>query len=161
MLDANPSTDSLDTPARAFAHAGGVCASPQPKNRADGPGFAPADLQHYLLAAPVVSVARELGLTRGTVYRLRDGYWPAEPGKILHAWSRYKAARGVVQSWFLRRVRTGGLVIHAGQQFTAPGLAVRIGQMLALARAADGGLIAQTLELPAERFALTKLSTQA
>lgn len=63
MLDANPSTDSLDTPARAFAHAGGVCASPQSKNRADGPDSAPADLQHYLLAAPVVSVARELGLT--------------------------------------------------------------------------------------------------
>jgi hypothetical protein len=111
-------------------------------------------------SASVVNVARELGLTRGTVYRLRDGYWPAESGKILHAWSRYKASRGVVQSWFLRRVRTGGLVAHAGQQFTAPGLGMRMGQMLALARAVDGDLIAQTLELPAERFILTKLMSQ-
>lgn len=140
---------------------GGASASHQAEKRAQGPGCAPADLQHFLQAAPVVDVARELGLTRGTVYRLRAGYWPAGPDKILHAWSRYKAARGVVQSWFLRRVRAGGVVPHAGQHFTAPGLAVRIGWMLALARAADGSLIAQTLELPAERFVLTQLTMQS
>jgi len=159
MLNVDPSMDSLDMPASAFGHAGGASASPAAKKRPQSPKSAPDDLRHFMLAAPVVDVARELGLTRGTVYRLRDGYWPADPSRILQAWSRFKADRGVVQSWFLRRVRGGGLVRHAGQQYSTPGLAVRVGQMLALARAADGSLLAQTLELPAERFVLAQLNT--
>ena len=154
MLNATVAVDTLDTPASACAGVTGVCASPSPENRTTGLQSAPADLLHFLRAAAVVDVARELGLTRGTVYRLRDGYWPSNPANILHAWARYKAGRGVVDSWFLRRVRPGGLVRHAGQDYSAPGLPARTGQMLAVARAADGSLLAQTLELPAERIAL-------
>ena len=156
MLNATTAADTMDTPTSACAGVAGVCASPYPENRATGLQSAPADLLHFLRAAAVVDVARELGLTRGTVYRLRDGYWPAEPRKILQAWARHLAQRGVVHSWFLRRVRADGLVRHAGLDFTAPSLPARVGQMLALARAADGSLIAQTLELPAERFVLTQ-----
>lgn len=110
---------------------------------------------HFFREGAVVDVARELGLTRGTVYRLRDGYWPSNPSNILQAWGRYKAGRAVVDSsWFLRRVRSGGMVRHAGADFTAPCLPARVGQMLAVVRGADGCLLAQTLELPAERFTL-------
>ena len=77
----------------------------------------------------------------------------------MQAWSRYKGRRGIVaSSWFIRRVRPGGTVRHAGQDYTAPGLAARTGQMLAVARSSDEGLIAQTLELPAERIPLVPLA---
>lgn len=146
--------DTLDRAPRAANAAGGTHASPAPKNRSNTPIFAPAELLHFVRESGASDVARELGLTRATVYRLRDGYWPSNPANILHAWARYKAGRGVVDSWFLRRVRPGGLVRHAGQDYSAPGLPARTGQMLAVARAADGSLLAQTLELPAERIAL-------
>ena len=146
--------DTLDRAPRAANAAGGTHASPTPKNRSSTPISAPADLLHFVRESGASDVARELGLTRATVYRLRDGYWPSNPANILHAWARYKAGRGSVDSWFLRRVRAGGVVRHAGQDYSAPGLPARTGQMLAVARAANGSLIAQTLELPAERIAL-------
>ena len=147
----------LDRAPSAANAVGGTHASPAPKNRSNALESAPADLMHFLRETSVGDVARDLGLTRGTVYRLRDGYWPADPSKFLQAWGRYKASRSIVDSsWFLRRVRAGGLVRHAGLDFTAPSLPARVGQMLAVARAADGSLLAQTLELPAERIALTQ-----
>jgi len=103
----------------------------------------------------VGDVTRELGFPRGTVHRLRHGYWPADPDKLLMTWGRFKASRSVVESsWFMRRVKADGTVRHAGHDYTAPRLAARAGQLLAVARSAEGGLLAQTLELPAERMSL-------
>lgn len=122
-----------------------------------GPATAPADLLTFLRERSISEVTKSLGIANGTVHRLRHGYWPHDPRKILQAWSRYKGRHGIVESsWFLRRVRQGGLVRHAGQNYTAPRLAARTGQLLAVAREAGGTLVAQTLELPAERLALDR-----
>ena len=134
---------------------GGTCARVSPRKRLHGPDLAPADLLHFLRENPIGDVTRALGLAKGTVHRLRHGYWPADPRKILQAWGRHQASRGVTgTSWFIRRVRAGGLVRHAGVDFSAPRLAARTGAMLAVTRTADGSLLAQTLELPSQRLPL-------
>lgn len=119
----------------------------------------PPDLLNFVRAHSVRDAMAALGLAVGTVHRLRQGYWPSDPRKIVEAWSQYKAKRGMeVSSWFLRRVRAAGLVRHAGVDYTAPLLAARTGQLLAVARADDGGLLAQTLDMPAERLLLVPVA---
>lgn len=142
--------------ARAASSLGGTCASPAFAKRPSGPPAAPPDLQAFVCSLPVSDVVRALGLAAGTISRLRHGYWPADSRKIIKAWDGYRASRGVVaSSWFLRRVRPGGLVCHAGRHYTALQLCARTGQLLAVAREEAGGLVAQTLELPAMRLPLT------
>lgn len=134
---------------------GATHAAPTSKKRATAPESAPADLMAFVAALSEREGARALGLSRGSVGRLRQGYWPDDPRKLLTAWQRYKARQArAVGGWFLRKVYPGGLVRHAGHTYTATGLAAHTGQLLAVTRAADGGLLAQTLNLPAERIAL-------
>ncbi len=114
----------------------------------------PADLLRFVAGNSLSGSAQQLGVSRGTVNRLRAGYWPDDPRKIVRAWGQYKARSvSVSLSWFTRRVRVGGKVRHAGADYSAPELAGRVGQMLALALTTDG-LLAQTLELPAQRLML-------
>jgi hypothetical protein len=116
----------------------------------------------FVRSLPVSDAVRALGLAAGTISRLRHGYWPSDSRKIIKAWERYRAQRGVVaSSWFMRRVRPGGVVCHAGRHYTALQLAARTGELLAVARAADGGLLAQTLNLPAERLLLAPVAAPA
>lgn len=158
-MTANKRVNQLERGCSPFVDAGGTCASPAPCKRLQGPEFAPADLLLFLRENPIGDVTRALGLAKGTVHRLRHGYWPADPRKIMQAWNRYKGRRSIVaSSWFIRRVRPGGAIRHAGHDYTAPRLAARTGQMLAVARASDGTLIAQTLELPAERLPLVPVA---
>ncbi len=134
----------------------GTTPYPTPLERPSGPSSAPSDLLAFVRSQPVSSARRALQLSTGTIHRLRHGYWPSDSRKIIEAWEGHKARRGVVVSaWFLRRVRPGGLIRHAGRNYGAHQLAVRTGEMLAVSRAADGGLIAQTLEMPAQRLALS------
>ena len=155
MMNANTSGTDLDGGTSRAVALGGICASPGACGRLYGPASAPADLLDFVQGMPVAQAMRELSLARGTVHRLRHGYWPDDPRKIVQAWGRYKASRGVVaSSWFVRRIYPGGVVRHAGRAYTAQALASRTGQMLAVTRATDGQLLAQTLELPAERLAL-------
>lgn len=119
---------------------------------------APQDLAAWLGGQPVAQIARRLGVSRGQAHRLKTGYWPADSRALLAAWDAYKGRTTAQQSgWFLRRVHDGGRVYHAGSMWSAPGLALRAGQTLAVARSAGDGLLAQTLELPSERFALAAL----
>jgi len=135
---------------------GGITLRSPPGTRPCGPQSAPPDLLHFVQALPVSSAVRALGLSAGTISRLRHGYWPPDSRKVVKAWGNYKARHGVIaSSWFMRRVRAGGVVHHAGRDYTALELAARTGQLLAVARDAGGQLVAQTLELPAERLALT------
>lgn len=119
-----------------------------------GPLCAPPDLMAFVRVRPVREAATCLNLSRGTVHNLQKGYWPADPRKILQGWDAYKG-RSVQRatSWFIRRVTADGLR-HGGKLYQAPQLAGRAGELLAVARAADGGLLAQALELPVERFTL-------
>lgn len=151
--------NDLDGGTSRAAGLGGIRASLEPSGRLYGPPAAPTDLLHFVQGVTIAQAMRELALARGTVWRLRHGYWPEDPRKIAHAWDRYKVRHGVVvSSWFLRRVYPGGVVRHAGRDYTALQLAARTGQMLAVAREAQGQLLAQTLELPAERLPLELLS---
>jgi hypothetical protein len=120
-----------------------------------GPEFPPPDLLVFVRGSSERDAVRALGLGKGTIQRLRHACWPSDPRKIMRAWEHYQARHGVItSSWFLRRVRPGGVVRHAGRDYTATQLAARTGQLLAVARDAGGGLMAQTLELPAERVPL-------
>ena len=133
----------------------GSLASPR---RSCGPESAPADLLAWLRAQSVSDGAQALGLSRRTVYRLQGGYWPPDARKIMRAWSAYKGRTGrIASSWFLRRVRAGGVVPHAGRRWSGVGLQQHVGELVAVARMPDGALLAQTLELPAQRLPLEAL----
>ena len=155
MMAANAPLDTFDAGCGPGNAPGDTCAGVTPVAGLCGPAFAPQDLLDFVRAQSVRDAAHALGLSRGTVHELRKGYWPADPRKIMQAWSAYQGRAGVVgTSWFIRRVRPGGMVRHAGQYFTAHELAARTGHMLAVTRAADGSLLAQTLALPAQRLPL-------
>ena len=134
---------------------GGTCATPAPSNAPEGPIFQPADLAGFLSEVSLREVALALKVSRTTAHRLKHGYWPSDARAILCAWDNYKGRNAQqVSGWFLRRVHPGGLVLHAGREWNAHRLAAHTGQTLAVARAADGGLLAQTLEMPTERLHL-------
>ena len=152
----------FDSGARAERAPGATSGRPSPLGRPSGPELPPADLLAYVRSTPQLEAARTLGLSKGTIHNLARGYWPADSRKLLAAWQRYKGRHSVVASgWFLRKVYAGGQVRHAGHAYTATGLAARTGQLLAVSRSADGGLLAQTLDLPAERLSLTQLGAPA
>ena len=137
---------------------GAATASPRGKNAPEGPKSAPPDLMAFLAASTLSGAVDALRLSRPQISRLRSGYWPTDARKIVSAWDRYKGRTTERQSgWFLRRVQPDGTVLHAGQAWAAPGLALRTGQTLAVARSAADALVAQTLDLPSERFALQRL----
>lgn len=147
--------NDLDGDRRLESPPAGTCASAGGMKGSYGPRFAPPALLAFAQGQPARAAASALGLSVGTVHRLKQGYWPADSRWIMLAWEKYLARRSVVSSsWFLRRVRDGGLVRHAGAHYTSVQLSARTGQLLAVARNADGELIAQTLELPAERLSL-------
>ena len=154
-MAANAPLDTFDMGCSPGNARGDTCAGVAPVAGLCGPAFAPQDLLDFVRAQSVRDAAHALGLSRGTVHELRKGYWPADPRKIMRAWSAHQGRAAVVgASWFIRRVRAGGMVRHAGQDFTAHELAARTGRMLAVTRASDGRLLAQTLELPAQRLPL-------
>lgn len=158
----HPPMNDLDGAPRVSMGMVSTSARPASENRSYGPQSAPSDFLEFVRALPVREAANALRLSPGTVHRLIQGYWPSDPRKIVQAWSAHKARVGrIASSWFLRRIRTGGWVSHAGKCWTAPGLATRTGELLAVARAEDGTLLAQTLELPAERLQLQQKESEA
>lgn len=162
MMDAFAPGDALDRGSSPSNEIGSTSACINPVRGSYGPASAPSELLDFLRSQSVREAAETLGLARGTVHRLLNGYWPADNRKIVQAWSAYRGRTAVVgSSWFLRRVRTGGVVCHAGQEHTAPKLAARTGQLLAVARSRDGGLVAQTLDLHPERMPLVPVSLMA
>lgn len=131
-------------------------AAPSGFDRPCGPASAPADLMEFLKGCTVTEAAVALNVSRGTVHRLRSGYWPSDCRNLLDVWQAYKG-RTVKRStsWFIRRVTADG-VRHGGKLYLSPSLAGRAGELLAVARSADGDFLAVALELPAERFLLVR-----
>lgn len=159
MADANAPLDAFDRGARADRGAVAISGRPAPENGASGPKSAPADLLEFLAGGSVRDVADSLGLSRGTVHNLRNGYWPKDARKILTAWDDYKTRGAVrVKNWFLRRVYAGGVVVHARRMYTGRSLSWRVGQTVAMARMDTGGLIAQTLDVPHEHLILREVA---
>lgn len=129
-----------------------------PQNAPEGLFSVPADLLGFVRSQTVTEVAEVLGMSRKTAWRLCKGHWPQDDRKVLRAWEAYKGRSTQRQSgWFLRRVLVDGAVWHANQAWTAPGLAARTHQTVAVARATATALVVQTLDLPSERIALRRL----
>lgn len=134
---------------------GATTPAPKPSDASCGLQSAPADLLAFVRAHRVCEAARALGLSERTVTRLAAGYWPAKPRQVLRAWAGYTGRTAAPASrWFLRCVRAGGVVQHGARTYTGHDLHVRVGQLVAVARAAGGGLLAQTLDVPVMRLPL-------
>lgn len=157
----NAAGNDLHRDRRADRAPGAADVRPAARTRQNAPkseAAAPPDLLAWLRAQSVADAAQALGLSRRTVYRLQGGYWPADARKVAAAWAAYRGRTGRVESsWFLRRVRAGGVVPHAGRRWSGVGLQQHVGELVAVARMPDGALLAQTLELPAERLPLEAL----
>lgn len=145
--------------------AGGTTLATRPSNRPEGrksaqplATAAPPDLLAFVRAHRTCEAARALGLSERQVSRLAAGYWPTRAAdvKALQAtWHDYRVrTHAPARRWVLRLVRTGGAVRHGRDVYTAAALADRVGQLVAVARAAGGALVAQTLDLPVTRLPL-------
>lgn len=135
---------------------GDTSAGVEVKNAPEALISAPADLRGFVQAQTVTEVARVLGMSRKTAWRLRKDLWPRDMRSVLQAWDAHKGLSTQQQSgWFLRRVHVGGIVLHVGRQWTCAGLPARAGQTLAVARVDAQTLLVQTLDLPTERLTLT------
>lgn len=124
----------------------------------EGRNSAPANLLAFVRCRPERDAAEELGLSRKQIQRLKGGYWPQEPRKILEAWSAYRGRGGATANrWVLRCVYPDGVVRQGRHVYTAQQLGARVGELVAVARSVDGALIAQPLQPPMERFALERV----
>lgn len=153
----NSPGNEMERPCGADRTLGDTCLAAHPAKAVAARFSLPQDLQAFLRACPIRESARLLGLSIGTIHRLLGGYWPRDPHRVLTAWGRFKERDGQQRatSWFLRRVR-GGVVVHARQRFGARDLAGRDGELIAVARMPDGGLVAVALDAPAARFVLVR-----
>lgn len=153
---ANPPGNKRHTGTGRANGVGGISACPKAKNAPQALISAPADLRGFVQAQTVTEVARVLGMSRKTAWRLRKDQWPRDMRSVLTAWDAHKGLSTQQQSgWFLRRVHVGEVVLHGGRQWTSPGLTARAGQTLAVARVDAQTLLVQTLDLPSERFTLS------
>lgn len=149
---------NLVRPASREHGRGAATASPRAKNRSEGLQSAPPDLLAFLTDNTLSDAVEALRLSRPQIVRLRGGYWPTDARKITQAWDAFKGRHFVRStSWFLRRVGADGLLRHGRHAYSAAKLASRAGELLAVARSADGALVAVALELPAERITLQRL----
>lgn len=158
---ANAPGDEMGRGSGADRGPGGALVRAHPKNASEGRFSGPPDLQAFLAAQPLREAARQLGLARGTVDRLRRGYWPANARRILRAWAEYKGRAPRASGWFIRVVRSDGTVTHGARLYGGPGLGSRVGERVAVARSHSGGLMVQTLDEPMERYALELLEPVA
>ena len=146
-------------PAKSLGHT----SAPIAPSEAPGGRFCrpPADLAGFMKQTAVRGVAEALGVSYRQAQRMSVGYWPSDARAILRAWDAYKGrSASQISHWFLRRVHPGGVVLHADGRWSANGLVARVGQQLAVARG-TGGLLAQTLELPPQRFELVPVEGAA
>lgn len=120
----------------------------------------PPDLRAFLRNRSVTEIAELLQLGKGTASRIKRGIYPHAPNKLLKRWEAVRAAGTVpVGTWALRRVMADAAVHEAvlwgGKLYSGAGLLGMRGRQIAVAPTADGGLLAQTLELPPQRLPLT------
>ena len=122
------------------------------------PGL-PPDLREFLRSRSVAEIAKLMQLGKGTASRIKRGIYPHAPTKLLKRWAVVRAAGAVpVGTWALRRVMADAsvhaAVLWGGMLYSGAGLLGMQGRQVAVAPTANGGLLAQTLDLPAERLPL-------
>lgn len=122
----------------------------------------PPDLRAFLRNRSVTEIAELLQLGKGTASRIKRGIYPHAPNKLLKRWEAVRAAGAVpVGTWALRRVMADATVHEAvlwgGVLYGGAGLFGLRGRQIAVAPTADGGLLAQTLDLPPQRLPLVPI----
>lgn len=122
------------------------------------PGL-PPDLREFLRSRSVAEIAKLMQLGKGTASRIKRGIYPHAPTKLLKRWEVVRAAGAVpVGTWALRRVMADATaheaVLWGGMLYSGAGLLGMRGRQIAVAPTADGSLLGQTLDLPAERLPL-------
>lgn len=120
----------------------------------------PPVLRAFLRHRSVTEIADLLQLGKGTASRIKRGIYPHAPHKLIKRWEAVRAAGAVpVGTWALRRVMADATVHEAvlwgGVLYSGAGLFGMRGRQVAVAPMADGGLLAQTLDLPPQRLPLT------
>ena len=152
-------TNAPQAPAKPPKHAGdtsGAGAAPKPLA---GLSCLSPDLRAFLRNRSVTEIAELLQLGKGTASRIKRGIYPHAPTKLLKRWAVVRAAGAVpVGTWALRRVMADAsvhaAVLWGGMLYSGAGLLGMQGRQVAVAPTANGGLLAQTLDLPAERLPL-------
>ena len=119
----------------------------------------PPDLREFLRSRSVAEIAKLLSLGKGTASRIKRGIYPHTPHRLIKRWEAVRAKGTVsVGAWTLRRVMADAAVHAAvrwgGALYSGAGLYGMRGRQIAVAATAGGGLLAQTLELPSQRFEL-------
>lgn len=113
--------------------------SARPYSGLGGPFAPPSDLLAFLRGQPERAAAQALGLSHGQVHKLKAGYWPTDPRRVLAAWGRHQAICGSGQgNDGVRRVQADGSVSVRGQRYGGAGL---VPGTLCLVRPQAGGLL--------------------
>lgn len=128
-------------------------------NRLVGLASLPPDLRAFLGNRSVSEIAEVLQLGKGTASRIKRGIYPHAPNKLLKRWEAVRAGGAVpVGIWAMRRVvadaTVHNAVLYGGALYSGAGLLGMRGRQIAVAPMADGGLLAQTLDLPPQRLPL-------
>ena len=123
----------------------------------------PPDLRAFLRNRSVTEIADALQLGKGTASRIKRGIYPHAPHKLLKRWESIQASGAVpVGTWALRRVLADAMVhaaiLYDGALYSGAGLQGMQGRQLAVTRTANGGLLAQTLDIPPERLQLVPVA---
>ena len=146
---------------------------PKPQVDTNGAGVAsnplaglpclPPDLRAFLRNRSVTEIADALQLGKGTASRIKRGIYPHAPHKLLKRWESVQASGAVpVGAWALRRVLADAMVhaalLYDGALYSGAGLQGMQGRQLAVTSTANGGLLAQTLDIPPERLQLVPVA---
>ena len=123
----------------------------------------PPDLRAFLRNRSVTEIADALQLGKGTASRIKRGIYPHAPHNLLKRWESIQASGAVpVGAWALRRVLADAMVhaaiLYDGALYSGAGLQGMQGRQLAVTRTANGGLLAQTLDIPPERLQLVPVA---
>ena len=146
-------------PAKPPKQAGDTSMAGGISKRLEGLSSLPPPLRAFLRNRSVTEIADALQLGKGTASRIKRGIYPHAPTKLLKRWAVVRAAGAVpVGTWALRRVMADAsvhaAVLWGGMLYSGAGLLGMQGRQVAVAPTANGGLLAQTLDLPPQRLPL-------
>lgn len=159
-MDRKHAMDAPDAPAKHPKKLVDTSVAEEASKPLAGLSCLPPDLREFLRNRSVTEIAKLLNMGKGTASRIKRGIYPHAPHKLLKRWEAVRAAGTVpVGTWAIRRVMADAtvheVVLFDGVLYSGAGLFGMRGRQIAVAPTADGGLLAQTLDLPPQRLPLT------
>lgn len=166
MMPSKCPPSAPERPAKPPKQLGGTSMAGGASKGLAGLASLPPDLRAFLANRSVTEIAEVLHLGKGTASRIKRGIYPHAPHKLLKRWESVRANGAVpVGMWALRRVLADAMVHEAvlfdGALYSGAGLLGMRGRQIAVAPTADGGLLAQTLDLPPQRLPLALVADTA